>query len=148
MPDRKKRPTTRPLASPACYADEVDPDYMWAPGRGVRLKRAYERPAKDDGRRVLVERLWPRGLTKERAAIDDWLKDVAPSPELRRWYRHRPERWPEFQRRYRDELKTGAARAALEKLQALGRDVRLTLVFAAKDETRCSAAVLKDVLGG
>jgi uncharacterized protein YeaO (DUF488 family) len=120
---------------------------MWAPGRGVRLKRAYERPAKEDGTRVLVERLWPRGLAKERAAIDDWLKDVAPSPELRRWYGHRAERWPEFQRRYRAELETGAARAALEKLRALGRDRKLTLVFAAKDEAHSSAAVLKDVLG-
>lgn len=148
MPDGKKRAPTRPFASPACYAGEVDPDYMWAPARGVRLKRAYERPAKGDGTRVLVERLWPRGLTKERAAIDDWLKDVAPSSELRRWYGHRAERWPEFQRRYRDELKTGAARAALATLRALGRDGPLTLVFAAKDETRCSAAVLKSVLDG
>jgi uncharacterized protein YeaO (DUF488 family) len=148
VPERKKRRTaTRPFASPACYAGEVDPDYMWAPGRGVRLKRAYERPAKEDGTRVLVERLWPRGLAKERAAIDDWLKDVAPSPELRRWYGHRTERWPEFQRRYRAELETGAARAALEKLRALGRDRKLTLVFAAKDEAHSSAAVLKDVLG-
>lgn len=147
MPDAgKPRGAPHPFASPACYAGEADPDYMWA--RGVRLKRAYEPPAAADGARVLVERLWPRGLSKERAALTDWLKDAAPSPELRRWYSHRIARWPEFARRYRAELEGTAARAALDRLRALGRAGPLTLVFAAKDAAHSSAAVLKEVLDG
>src|SRR5262245_41617557 len=71
----------------------------------IRLKRAYEKPTPEDGLRILVERLWPRGLSKERAAVDLWIKDVAPSPELRRWFHHDPARWAEFQRRYRAELR-------------------------------------------
>ena len=71
----------------------------------IRLKRAYEKPAPDDGLRVLVERLWPRGLSKERASVDLWMKDVAPSPELRRWFNHDPAKWNEFQTRYRAELR-------------------------------------------
>ena len=71
----------------------------------IRLKRAYEEPAADDGLRILVERLWPRGLTKERAKIDLWMKELAPSPELRKWYGHDPAKWPEFQTRYRSELR-------------------------------------------
>jgi len=71
----------------------------------IRLNRAYEKPAPNDGLRVLVERLWPRGLSKERAAVDLWMKDIAPSPELRRWFNHDPAKWDEFQRRYRAELR-------------------------------------------
>jgi uncharacterized protein YeaO (DUF488 family) len=122
---------------------------MWARQRAtaVLLKRVYEEPSDDDGTRVLVERLWPRGITKERARIDQWLKEVAPTAELRRWYGHREERWPEFRRRYEEELRTREeARAALDALRALGRVGPLTLVFAAKDAAHCSAHVVADVL--
>ena len=111
---------------------------------GIELKRAYEAPSDRDGLRVLVERLWPRGLTKAEAAIDHWMKDIAPTPELRTWYGHRPDRWPEFRRRYRAELKGN--QAAVESLRALCAGQQVTFVFAAKDEERNSAIVLKELL--
>ena len=114
------------------------------PALRIALKRAYEAPAKGDGLRILVERLWPRGLAKTEAAIDHWTKEVAPSPELRRWYGHRPERWPEFRRRYQAELR--ANDAAVEKLRALAAGRPVTFVFAARDEARNGAVVLKDYL--
>ena len=145
----KKDRAPRAYASPACSADAADPDYMWAakPNAGVRLKRAYEPSAAEDGTRVLVERLWPRGVAKERASIGHWLKEIAPSTELRRWYGHREERWPEFRRRYREELETRAeARSALDVLRGLARTGTVTLVLAAKDVAHSSAAVLAEVL--
>lgn len=111
----------------------------------IRLKRVYEEPTKSDGKRILVERLWPRGLTKAAAAIDDWAKDAAPSPELRKWYAHDCDKWPEFQRRYRRELK---ANPAAERLRAESAAGPVTFVFAAKDPERNSAAVLKAYLEG
>ena len=110
----------------------------------IRLKRAYEKPAPDDGLRVLVERLWPRGLSKDRAAVDLWMKDVAPSPELRRWFNHDPAKWNEFQRRYRAEL--GQKKDVVEELWQKCRDGTVTLVYAARDEQHSSALVLKDSL--
>ena len=110
----------------------------------IRLKRVYEPPAKGDGLRILVERLWPRGLTKEKAALDHWLKEVAPSPELRRWYDHKPERWPGFQERYRTEL--AEMPEALERLRALCAGGPVTFVYAARDEARNSAVVLRALL--
>ena len=111
----------------------------------LALKRVYAPTSPDDGRRVLVERLWPRGLRKEKAGIDLWLKEVAPSHELRRWFHEDPDaRWPAFQDRYRGELR-GAA-APLAELRALVRDGPVTLLFAARDEARNSAVVLKAVL--
>lgn len=111
----------------------------------ITLKRAYETPSPDDGLRILVERLWPRGLTKAAAAIDHWPKDVAPTPSLRTWYGHRPERWNEFTGRYRTELACNEdAVVALRKLIADHR--RVTFVFAAKDEARNGAVVLRDYL--
>lgn len=110
----------------------------------IRLKRAYEKPAKSDGKRILVERLWPRGLTKEAAALDDWFREVAPSPELRKWYGHDPEKWPEFQKRYRAELK--ANKEEVDRLRALCEKGTVTFVYAARDEERNSAAVLKRYL--
>jgi uncharacterized protein YeaO (DUF488 family) len=110
----------------------------------IRLKRAYEPPAAADGTRILVDRLWPRGLPKSAAAIDLWLKDIAPSAELRRWFAHDPERWPEFRRRYEDELRRQPER--LGELRALAQKGPLTLLFAARDEVRNNAVALRDLL--
>lgn len=110
----------------------------------IRVKRAYDDPSPDDGKRILVERLWPRGLTKQRAAIDLWLKDIAPSPALRKWYSHDPDKWPEFQQRYGKELRDNPDTLAL-----LRRELRAgpaTLIYAARDEERNSATVLKAFL--
>ena len=112
----------------------------------VGLKRAYEEPAPSDGTRVLVERLWPRGISKERAHIDFWLKDVAPSTELRRWFHHDPQKFPEFRRRYEAELQSEAAQEALTKLRDIVKQGQLTLVFAAHDEEYSNAVVLHDLL--
>jgi uncharacterized protein YeaO (DUF488 family) len=106
----------------------------------VQLKRVYEAASPTDGFRVLVERLWPRGLTKKRAAVDLWLKEIAPSAELRKWYGHEPDRWPEFQKRYRHELHDKQDLIRLLKEKA--RQGTLTLLFAARDEERNSAVVL------
>lgn len=110
----------------------------------ISLKRVYDRPAPGDGTRILVERLWPRGLTKDKAAIDHWAKDISPSPELRRWYGHDPAKWPEFRARYRSELEKN--QDALSALAEKCRAGKVTFVFAAKHERRCSAAVLKAFL--
>jgi uncharacterized protein YeaO (DUF488 family) len=112
----------------------------------IHLKRVYEEPSTTDGLRVLVERLWPRGLTKERAAVDLWLKDVAPSPELRKWFGHDPARWEQFQERYRGELreKKDAVRLLKQKVKA----GPVTLVYAARDEEHNGALVLERILQG
>ena len=110
----------------------------------IRIKRVYEPPAPDDGFRVLVDRLWPRGLRKDAAALDAWRKDVAPSDALRRWFGHDVARWPEFRRRYVAELRDKGE--ALEALRALARERRLTLLFAARDEAHNDAVVLREVL--
>lgn len=110
----------------------------------IRLKRAYEPPAKSDGTRVLVDRLWPRGVKKEAAAVDHWFRDLAPSTELRQWFGHDVGRWREFQRRYAAELKHHAE--LLDELLRLGHEGTLTLVFAARDEEHNDAVVLKQVL--
>src|SRR5215831_8701863 len=99
----------------------------------VALKRAYEEPAASDGTRVLVERLWPRGISKERAHIDLWLKEVAPSTELRKWYNHDVQKFQEFRLRYEAELQSDAAQNGLAKLRELARHGQLTLIFAARD---------------
>jgi uncharacterized protein YeaO (DUF488 family) len=112
----------------------------------IVMKRAYEPADASDGYRVLVERLWPRGVTRERARLDAWEKSIAPSPELRRWYAHDPARWDEFQRRYEAELRADDAQAVLEDLARRGRRGRLTLVYAARDGEMSSAAVLRRVL--
>lgn len=110
----------------------------------IKLKRAYEEASPDDGLRILVERLWPRGVSKPKANIDLWLKDLAPSTELRKWYSHDPARWPEFQTRYRAELKVVGDLLVLLKHVASEKPV--TFVFAASDEDRNSAVVLKEFL--
>ena len=110
----------------------------------IALKRAYLPPDAADGARILVERLWPRGLTKEKAAVDHWLKDIAPRHELRKWYGHDPAKWPEFQARYRKELNDNPE--AVAELAALCRGQPVTFVYAAKDEARNSAVVLKALI--
>jgi uncharacterized protein YeaO (DUF488 family) len=110
----------------------------------INLKRAYAPASPEDGVRVLVDRLWPRGLRKSNAGIDQWLKDLAPSTELRRWFGHDPTRWPEFRRRYKAELAHKAK--MLGELRALARKRPVTLVFAARDEEHNDAVVLRDVL--
>ena len=110
----------------------------------VSIKRVYETPISADGKRVLVDRLWPRGITKEKAKIDLWLKDVAPSTELRRWYGHDPEKWPQFRKQYRSELEDNPA---LTELRKLSRKGKVTLIYAAKDEDHNHALVLLDILG-
>ena len=112
----------------------------------IRLKRAYEPPEKHDGVRLLVERLWPRGLTKEKAGIDEWFKEVAPSQELRKWYGHDPEKWEAFRRRYLDELRGNPD--AVNRLRARVKEGPVTFVYAAKDEKHNSALLLKEYLEG
>jgi uncharacterized protein YeaO (DUF488 family) len=116
----------------------------------VSLKRAYEKPSASDGTRVLVERLWPRGLTKEAAALDAWLKDVAPSDALRRWFHARPAAlWPIFRKKYLAELSAPKASQALEELYKLAARRRpLTLVFASRDREHNCAVILKQLLEG
>ncbi|MBK7252173.1 MAG: DUF488 domain-containing protein [Gammaproteobacteria bacterium] len=109
----------------------------------IRLKRAYEPAEESDGTRVLVDRLWPRGVTRARAGIDHWLKDVAPSSELRQWFGHDPGKWPEFRKRYRAELK---GNPTLSELRALARSGSVTLVYAARDQQHNEAQVLKQIL--
>lgn len=110
----------------------------------ISIKRIYEPPSKEDGFRVLVDRVWPRGISRKDAAIDRWAKDIAPSTELRKWFSHRPERWEEFRKRYRNEL---ASRVSdLRHLAEECGGCRMTLIFSAKDADRNQAVVLKDVL--
>lgn len=114
------------------------------PKLDVRVKRAYERASPEDGTRILVDRLWPRGVRKSDLAIAEWLKDTAPSNELRRWFGHDPGRWTEFRRRYEREL--GGHPEALNALRERARQGTLTLVYAARDETHNEAIVLRDVV--
>lgn len=107
----------------------------------IRIKRAYEPPAAQDGRRVLVDRLWPRGLSRTRARIDDWARDLAPSTPLRKWFGHDPVRWPEFQKRYAAELRTRPDRLAW--LAGLARRGPITLVYAARDAEHNNARALQ-----
>jgi uncharacterized protein YeaO (DUF488 family) len=111
----------------------------------LRMKRAYEEPTAEDGTRVLVERLWPRGVSKERAKIDIWCKDVAPSAELRKWYSHDRSKWGEFRKRYLAELEGNGKVGSLKRM-AEGRTV--TLVFSTKDAEISGARVLLDLLAG
>jgi uncharacterized protein YeaO (DUF488 family) len=120
---------------------------MAAPSH-VRLRRVYEPPDPSDGRRVLVDRLWPRGLSKNAAALDEWLKTVAPSDELRRWYGHQPEKFAEFARRYGQELQDPERAGALEHLRQLAKPGPVTLLTATRDVEHSEAAVLADLLRG
>ena len=110
----------------------------------IRTKRIYEPPAKADGRRILIDRLWPRGLSKESARLDYWARDVAPSTELRRWYQHDPEKWQEFRRRYFAELEANPEGLAELRAQ-LGRGT-VTLLFSSKEEALNNASALREFL--
>ena len=110
----------------------------------IKTKRAYEKSAKDDGTRVLVDRLWPRGITKKAAGIDEWLREIAPSDKLRKWFAHDPEKWQGFERKYVKELE--GKRNLIEKLKGTSRTGMLTLLYSAKDELHNQAAVLKEFL--
>jgi len=111
---------------------------------GVKVKRVYDQPAKSDGHRVLVDRIWPRGLKKSEARIDEWLREIAPSIGLRKWFKHDPSRWEQFKKRYAGELEEH--REQVEKLARQARKRTVTLLFAARDTTHNNAVALKDYL--
>ena len=115
----------------------------------IAIKRVYEPATRTDGARVLVDRLWPRGLTKAKAAIDEWLRDLAPSDELRRWYHARPDQWTAFRQKYLKELAQPDQERSLQRLYELAhKKKRLTLLFASKNESHNNAVVLKELLEG
>ena len=116
------------------------------PASHLRLKRAYEPAEKADGLRILVDRLWPRGVSKAKAALDDWMKDIAPSAELRKWFGHDPARWAEFQRRYRAELRERPE--ALDHIRDLAKARVITLIYSAQDERHNDAVALRAALLG
>lgn len=112
----------------------------------IRIQRAYEDPGKDDGYRVLVDRIWPRGRSKDELTLDDWQKELAPSTELRKWFGHDPQRWKEFQKRYRSELRSDEQQTRLADLLAAAGKRDITLVYGAKDTEHNQAVVLGEVL--
>jgi uncharacterized protein YeaO (DUF488 family) len=116
------------------------------PARNIRLKRAYEAASADDGARILIDRLWPRGMTKQAAALDRWMKEIAPSSELREWFGHDPARWQDFRGHYRKELRRH--KQLLTELRSIARRRPLTLVYSARDEKHNDAVVLRNVLLG
>ena len=116
------------------------------PAANIGLKRAYEPPAPEDGTRILIDRLWPRGVSKEHAALDQWMKEIGPSTELRKWFGHDPAKWEEFRRRYAAELHQNAE--LLGQLRALARKGHVTLVYSAHDEQHNDAVALRGVLLG
>jgi uncharacterized protein YeaO (DUF488 family) len=114
------------------------------PAERIRIKRIYETAGSEDGHRILIDRLWPRGMSKEHARLDGWEKGVAPSDDLRKWFQHKTERWAEFQERYRAELKEKDSE--LDALAAIARSGTLTLLYGAADEEHNNAVVLREVL--
>ena len=117
--------------------------------QAVRVKRIYDAPSKDDGVRILVDRIWPRGIKKTDAALDEWLKDVAPTSDLRQWFGHDPEKWPEFRKRYGEYLaENESARAAVDTIREHLKEKPVTLLFAAKDAEHNNAVVLAEFVEG
>jgi len=116
------------------------------PAANVKLKRAYEPSRAQDGTRILVDRLWPRGISKDAAALDEWIKDITPSSDLRKWFRHDPGRWEEFRRCYAEEIRQKPD--LLQRLRSLARQGPITLVYAAHDEARNDAVALRDLVLG
>ena len=113
----------------------------------IKVKRAYDEPSPRDGMRILVDRLWPRGISKEKARIDEWVRDIAPSSELRKWFGHDPAKWSEFKKKYKKEL-MGEHKDLLSALRKESRGKTVTLVYAAKDKEHNNALALKEILGG
>lgn len=150
MKERKRRARIEAageLSSPACYLHEVEPDAARAAvPRDVAIKRIYEKAGVTDGYRVLIDRLWPRGVSRGRAALDAWLVEIAPSAELRTWFRHDPKRWSEFARRYRREL--GAQGEALDALRHRAERMRVTLLTSTREPRFNHAVVLRALLLG
>jgi len=109
----------------------------------LKIKRVYDKPAEEDGTRILVDRLWPRGLTKQKAKVDVWLKDIAPSTELRKWFAHDPEKWKEFIKKYKKELHENKEQAAI--LKEYLKQGTVTLVYGARDELHNEALVIKEL---
>jgi uncharacterized protein YeaO (DUF488 family) len=114
----------------------------------LRIKRIYEPPSKKDGRRILVDRVWPRGFTKEKASVDEWRKDLAPSDSLRKWFGHDPKKWEEFRERYRRQLQKEGKGSDLKAIAQRAKRENVTLVFSAKDEEHNQAVALKEVIEG
>ncbi|MCL5024252.1 MAG: DUF488 domain-containing protein [Nitrospirae bacterium] len=112
----------------------------------VKIKRIYEPPSRSDGKRVYVDRLWPRGLRKEQAHFDEWIRDISPSDELRKWFGHDPSKWQEFRSRYKAEMKT--RKDFIEKLRDYSEKGTVTLLYSAKDEEHNNALVIKEVIEG
>ncbi|MGE5173094.1 MAG: DUF488 domain-containing protein [Betaproteobacteria bacterium] len=110
----------------------------------IKIKRIYDPPSADDGKRILIDRLWPRGIKKDDAHIDEWLKEVAPSDALRKWFGHDPEKWPEFKKRYRKELKE--MDEIVKRLRSEAKKRTVTFLYSARDEEHNNAVVLKEVL--
>ena len=113
---------------------------------GVTLRRAYEPAETGEGKRVLVDRVWPRGVSKTALQPDLWLREIAPSTELRKWFDHRPDRWEEFRRRYREELRSGPGRKALDQLVELARQGPVVLLFGARDPEFNQATALREIV--
>ena len=113
----------------------------------VKLKRIYEGKSDNDGKRILVDRVWPRGVSKEKAELDEWFKEIGPTKELRQWFDHDPDKFEMFTKKYRKELQSGEQKASYDKLKAMEKDnATITLVFSAKDEQHNQAQVLKEML--
>ena len=112
----------------------------------ITIKRIYDPVSEDDGKRILVDRLWPRGLKKEKAVIDEWLKDIAPSDELRKWFSHDSSKWQEFKNKYKKELKGKDKSELLEQLKKTAKKEKVTVLFSARDIAHNNAVVLKELL--
>jgi uncharacterized protein YeaO (DUF488 family) len=112
----------------------------------IKLKRVYEKPEHADGVRILVDRLWPRGLSKDEAGLDEWIRDIAPSNSLRTWFGHKPERWKDFRKRYKQELSSPEKKAIMARLRRIARISTVTLLYAAKDTDRNNAVALAEFL--
>jgi uncharacterized protein YeaO (DUF488 family) len=133
------------MGEPPCLMHLLDEEGRMPEPR-VKLRRAYEAPAAGEGRKVLVDRVWPRGVSKASLQPDLWLREVAPSTELRKWFDHRRERWDEFRRRYREELRSGPAHQALDQLVELARRGPVVLLFGARDPELNQATVLREMV--
>jgi uncharacterized protein YeaO (DUF488 family) len=135
-----------PVGEIPCYAGLLDEEGRIPDPPEIHLRRVYDRQEPSPGTSFLVDRVWPRGVAKDRLRLDGWLRDLAPSDELRKWFGHRPERWAEFQRRYRSELAESTRQSALRDLADAARPGPVTLLYGAKDEEHNQAVVLRAVL--